>query len=114
MSETGAQMRPTWALKRSTGRPVVSANVVIGMPIDPKATGAVLARRQMAAASNGAKPSPVSMAAATATGVPNPAAPSMNAPKANAISSACRRRSSVRLPMESLSTSNLPLSTVTR
>ena len=33
------------------------------------------------------------MAAATATGVPNPAAPSMNAPNAKAISSACRRRS---------------------
>ncbi len=31
------------------------------------------------------------MAPATATGVPNPAAPSMNAPKAKAISSACRR-----------------------
>ena len=37
------------------------------------------------------------MAAATATGVPNPAAPSTNAPKAKAISSACRRGSSVRL-----------------
>ena len=54
------------------------------------------------------------MAAATATGVPKPAAPSMNAPKAKAISSACRRGSSVRWPMESLSSSNLPLSSVTR
>ncbi len=49
-SDTGAQMRPTPALKRSRGRPVVTASVVMGMPMEPKATGAVLANRQMAAA----------------------------------------------------------------
>ncbi len=54
------------------------------------------------------------MAAATATGVPNPAAPSMNAPNAKAISSACKRRSAVRLPIESLMISNCPVSTVIR
>ncbi len=49
-SETGAQRRPTPALRRSTGRPVVTASVVMGMAMEPKATGAVLASRQIAAA----------------------------------------------------------------
>jgi len=50
----------------------------------------------------------------TATGAPNPAAPSMNAPNENAMNIACRRRSSVRLPTESLMISNLPVSTARR
>ena len=54
------------------------------------------------------------MAAATATGVPNPAAPSMKAPNANPIKTACSRRSSLSEPIESLMISNLPVSTVTR
>ena len=54
------------------------------------------------------------MAAATATGVPNPAAPSMKAPKAKPMSTACSLRSSLSEPMESLMISNLPVSTVTR
>jgi len=41
---------PTMPLSESTGRPVTLASVVTGMPIDPKATGAVLASRQMPAA----------------------------------------------------------------
>ena len=68
----------------------------------------------MPAAKNGEKPKPVSIAAATATGVPKPAAPSMNAPNANAIRSAWRRRSAVRPPIESLMTSKLPVSSVSR
>ena len=80
-----------------------------GTPMEPKATGAVLAIRQMPAANNGENPSPVSMAAATATGVPKPAAPSMNAPKAKAISMACKRRSRVSPPMESLMMAKLPV-----
>jgi hypothetical protein len=54
------------------------------------------------------------MAAATATGAPNPAAPSTNAPKQNAISNAWRRLSPVRLPIESLITSNRFVATVIR
>ena len=54
------------------------------------------------------------MAAEMATGVPKPAAPSRNAPKLNAMSSACRRRSSVTDAIESLMTSNWPVSTVMR
>ena len=39
---------------------------------------------------------PISIAAEIATGVPKPAAPSMNAPKLKAMRSACTRRSSAR------------------
>src|SRR5207244_10096324 len=90
------------------------ASVMMGMPIDPNATGAVFASRQMPAAKNGSKPSPASIAPDTATGAPNPAAPSMNAPNENAMNIACRRRSSVRLPTESLMISNLPVATARR
>src|SRR3989304_3626540 len=76
-NDTGAQIRPTPALSRSSGRPVVMASVVIGVAMDPKATGAVFASRQTAAAVNGENPSPASIDAATAPGVPNPAQPSM-------------------------------------
>ena len=54
------------------------------------------------------------MAPDTATGAPNPAAPSMNAPNENAMNSACSRRSLVRPPTESLMISNLPVSTARR
>src|SRR5436190_5849370 len=40
--ETGAQIRPTPALKLCRGRPVVALRVRIGVAIDPNATGAVL------------------------------------------------------------------------
>ena len=113
-SETGAQMRPTHCASASSSMPVVPASVTTGMPIEPNATGAVFASRQMPAAKNGEKPSPVSIAAATATGVPKPAAPSTNAPNANAISIACSRRSVVRPPIESLMISKLPVSSVMR
>ena len=49
-SEIGAQMRPTFALKSSSGSPVIPASVNTGIPIDPNATGAVFASRQMPAA----------------------------------------------------------------
>ena len=55
---------------------------------------------------------PASMAAVMATGVPKPAVPSRNAPKAKAMNSACRRRSSVSRASESLMISNSPDSTV--
>ena len=48
------------------------------------------------------------IAAVTATGVPNPAAPSKNAPKQNATSRSCRRRSVVMPVMLFCSTSNSP------
>ena len=42
----------------------------MGMPMEPNATGAVFANKQTAAAINGVNPRPVSIVAATATGVP--------------------------------------------
>src|SRR5579885_123201 len=113
ITESGARIHAVAALKWSSGRPVVAASVTIGMPSEPNATGAVLAIRAMAAAENGENPSPASIAAAIAIGVPKPAAPAMKAPKANAIKMACNLRSSVKWPTESLIISNLPLSTIT-
>ena len=54
------------------------------------------------------------MAPEIATGAPKPAAPSMNAPKENAMNIACSRRSFERPPTESLMTSNFPVSTASR
>ncbi len=58
------------------------------------------------------KPSPISMAAATTTGAPCPADPSMKAEKENATSRACRRRSLEIDEMELLTISNWPDSTI--
>src|SRR5262245_49992319 len=49
-TETIAHRRPTIALNDISGSPVVPASVTSGIPIEPNATGAVLARRQMPAA----------------------------------------------------------------
>jgi len=68
---------------------------MIGVPRAPYATGAVLAISESPDAARGEKPSPIKIAPVTATGVPNPAAPSKKAPKLNAMSRSCRRRSSV-------------------
>ena len=85
---------------------------MIGVPSAPKATGAVLAISDRPEAASGEKPRPISIAAVTATGVPKPAAPSKKAPKLNAMSSSCSRRSSVMLAMLSCRTSNSPFSSV--
>ena len=61
---------------------------MIGVPSAPKATGEVLASSARPAAYSGLKPAPIISAAEMATGVPKPAAPSTNAPKQKAISSA--------------------------
>ena len=50
MIEISAESRPTIALSGITGSPVTLASVMTGMPIDPNATGAVLASRQIPAA----------------------------------------------------------------
>ena len=73
--------------------PVTAASVRIGVPIAPNATGAVLAMSDSPAAYSGVNPRPISSAEQIATGVPNPDAPSMNAPNENATSSAWMRRS---------------------
>ena len=76
MSEKNGSCRPTMALSWRTSRPVTPARAMIGVPSAPKATGAVLAMSDRPDAASGAKPSPMRMAAVTATGVPKPAAPS--------------------------------------
>ncbi len=81
---------------------------MIGEPSAPKATGAVFAIRLRPDAASGEKPRPIRIEAVTATGVPKPAAPSKKAPNANAISSSCKRRSSVMPAIESCNTLKLP------
>ena len=79
------------ALSARRSRPVTALSAMIGVPSAPNATGAVLAISERPDAASGAKPRPMSIAPVTATGVPNPAAPSKNAPNANATSSSCSR-----------------------
>jgi hypothetical protein len=50
ITEIIAHSLPVIALSGIDGMPVTFASVVMGMPIDPNATGAVLASRQMPAA----------------------------------------------------------------
>ena len=73
------------ALNSLRSSPVTPARAMMGVPSAPYATGAVLAMSDSPEALSGEKPSPMRMAAVTATGVPNPAAPSKNAPKEKAI-----------------------------
>ena len=49
-NEIGAQMRPTQALNAASSNPVMRAKVTTGIPIEPNATGAVFASRQIPAA----------------------------------------------------------------
>ena len=83
-----------------------------GMPIEPNATGAVLASRARTAAVTGSKPRLARIEAEIATGAPKPAMPSMSAPKLKATSRACSLRSVVRRASERLMTSKSPLATV--
>ena len=99
------------ALSASTSSPVTVLRVRIGVPIAPQATGAVLAIRQSKAAWNGRNPSPTRNAAEIATGAPNPAAPSMNAPNEKATSTAWSRRSPESRAIDAFITSNWPVAT---
>ena len=65
-------------------------------------------------ACNGRNPSPMSSAAVTATGVPNPADPSKKEPKAKAISTSCTERSVLIDAMLVFIRSNAPCSAVNR
>jgi len=79
-----------------------------------KATGAVFAMSDRPDAASGENPRPMRIAPVTATGVPNPAAPTKNAPKQNATTSNCSRRSLVTVVMLCLRTSKSPRSSVRR
>ena len=58
--------------------PVTFAAVTVGIPMDPNATGVVLATRQTVAAKIGSNPNPQRIPAGIATAVPNPAIPPPN------------------------------------
>ena len=111
-SDRIGKILPHVALKAWTSRPVTLLSVRIGMPMPPQATGAVLAIKQSKAAWNGRNPSPTRKAAEIATGAPKPAAPSMNAPKQNATSTACSRRSAESRATDAFMISNWPVATV--
>ncbi len=72
---------PTICEIASSGMEVTCDATVIGIPIEPNATGAVFAMRQMPAAYKGLNPKPTSIAAVIATGAPKPAVPSKKARK---------------------------------
>ena len=111
-TQNGHRMRPAIAPSVISLNPVTFARAMIGVPRAPKATGAVFAISDRPEACSGLNPSPISRAAVTATGVPNPAAPSKNEPKQKAISSNCRRRSCVMPVRLCCNTLNRPASTV--
>ena len=109
-SEKNGSCRPTMPLSSCRSRPVTADSAMMGVPSAPKATGAVLAMSDRPEAASGRKPSPISMAAVTATGVPNPAAPSKKAPRQKAMNSTCSRRSSLTAMIERCSTAKSPRS----
>src|SRR5262249_60766820 len=86
INEKNGSWRPTIALSSFKSSPVTPCNPISGAPSAPKATGAVLAINERPEADNGEKPRPIRIAPVTATGVPNPQAPSTKAPKLNATS----------------------------
>src|ERR1041385_8263792 len=94
INEKNGSWRPTIALSDFRSNPVTPCSPISGAPNAPKATGAVFAISDRLEADSGEKPRPIRIAPVTATGVPKPHAPSMNAPILNATSNNCRRRSS--------------------
>jgi hypothetical protein len=91
--DTNGNCLPAMAESVTWSRPLTAANVTIGVPMAPHATGAVLASRLRTADWKGLNPRPTITAPAMATGVPNPDVPSMIAPNEKAIRTHCRRRS---------------------
>src|SRR6478609_1581232 len=87
------KVRPTIFEIAISGNPETCEATVIGIPMLPKATGAVLAIRHRPAAYSGLNPRATSMEAVMATGVPKPDVPSRNDPKAKAINKTCNRLS---------------------
>ena len=87
--------RPTMAPSVAVDKPDTLARVMTGVAIAPKATGAVFATNARTAALSGLKPTAISITEVTATGVPNPANASSDAPKENAMTIAWMRKSSL-------------------
>src|ERR1700759_3360360 len=112
--EKGTDWTPIALPRVMVSMPEEADRPMIGAPMAPKATVAVLANNAMAAEVRGEKPRPIIMAAQTATGVPKPAAPSKKAPKQKQINRICSRRALVIWPSECWKTSNRPLAWVRR
>lgn len=93
--------------------PVRAPAVVIGVPMAPKATGAVLASRTTVAARIAEKPQAISMTPVMATGAPKPASASMRPPKQKAMRIAWMRGSSEIASNTSRRSSKRPEATVT-
>jgi hypothetical protein len=74
----------------------------------------VLAINDRPEAASGENPNPIRIAAVTATGVPNPDAPSKNAPKEKAISNNWMRRSAETPPIACCKVANAPVARVSR
>ena len=106
--------RPAILVRVSTGILVTPFRAMIGAPIAPNATGAVLAIRATTADFNGFIPAAINIAAAIATGAPKPARASSRAPKAKAIRMARTRWSLETERMVCPSTSNQGVATVSR
>ncbi len=106
--------RPTTEATASSGRPVTWARVTTGVPMAPKATGAVLATSATTAALTGSKPSATSITALMATGAPKPASASRSAPKQKAMTRAWMRGSAESREKERRSTSKWWVRTVIR
>jgi hypothetical protein len=95
-TEKNGNWRPTIFDSAKTSMPVTWLSVVIGMPNEPNATGAVFAINARHDACKGRNPSWIRIAPVIATGAPNPAMPSMNAPKEKAMRITCTRGSGAR------------------
>jgi hypothetical protein len=93
-------------------KPVTALRAMMGVPNEPKATGAVLAINDRPQADSGRKPRRIRIAEVTATGVPKPAAPSKKAPKEKAIRMTWMRGSGASVARLPRRTSNRPRSTV--
>src|SRR5689334_15466969 len=112
MSASGVQVATATAVTTAGQPPAVTvASMWTGVRIAPHATGAVLAIRFNAAAWKGLKPNPIMNAPAIATGEPNPAQPSITAPKQKATSNNCNRRSAVIPATEDFIISKSPVLT---
>ena len=94
-TQKGVRREAMTPVRTWRSRPVTPWSAMVGIPTDPKATGAVLASRERPAAWMAGKPRPMRIVPQTATGVPKPAAPSKKAPRTKAMRRSWRRLSCV-------------------
>ena len=108
-----AQIRADTGATIETSKPPVLAAMSTGRPTAPKATGTVLATRAVTAPRSLPKPMAINMAAAMATGAPNPARASSRPPKQKAMRMPRTRGSSLMRKKVRRRSSKRPEMTVT-